>query len=148
MTTELDIIFLVLHIFSFIIGILLIYYAVRLLQRLTSKDFAVSMIFLNERKIRNILLVLVIGSGIFFVGHIYTTYISYTIQTTTVAPSLTLDYVVVNIIGPIYSFSLLYFVYALQQILKGDNEWPTTNRSSRYCSLHCSSSFRWCFIWT
>lgn len=122
MTPEIYVIFLIIHLLFFIVGILLIYYAVRLLQRLTSKDFAVSMIFLNEDKIKNILLVLVVGSFIFFVGHIYTSYVDFFVEAGTIVQSTTTDYILLNIIGPIYSITLLYFVYALQKILKGDGE--------------------------
>lgn len=120
MTPEINVIFLIIHLFFFIVGILLIYYAIRLLQRLTSKDFAVSMIFLNEDKIKNILLVLVVGSFIFFAGHLYTSYADFFFETGSVSSSTTIDYILLNIIGPIYSITLLYFVYALQKILRGD----------------------------
>jgi hypothetical protein len=123
-TFEIFIIFLIVHLLALIIGILLLYYSLLLLKRLKSKDFAVSMIFLHEKKITNILLVLVIGSLIFFIGQIYSSYVNYfTINelSMAIAPSLTVKYVLVNLIRIIYSFVLLYFVYELQNILKGEN---------------------------
>ena len=124
MTIEIFIIFLVVHLLALIIGILLLYYSLLLLRRLKSKDFALSMIFLNEKKIIKILFVLVIGSLIFFIGQIYSSYVNYVAineLTMAVAPSLSIKYVLVNLIRFVYSFVLLYFVYELQNILKGEN---------------------------
>ncbi len=124
MTIEIFIIFLLVHLLAFIIGILLLYYSLLLLRRLKSKDFALSMIFLNEKKIINILFVLVIGSLIFFIGQIYSSYVNYfalSDLTMAVTPSLSIEYVLVNLIRIVYSFVLLYFVYGLQNILKGEN---------------------------
>jgi hypothetical protein len=123
-TIEIFIIFLVVHLLAFIIGILLLYYSLLLLRRLKSKDFALSMIFLNENKIIKILFVLVIGSLIFFIGQIYSSYVNYfalSDLTMAVTPSLSIKYVLVNLIRIIYSIVLLYFVYGLQNILKGEN---------------------------
>ena len=124
MTIEIFIIFLLVHLLAFIIGILLLYYSLLLLRRLKSKDFAVSMIFLNEKKIIKILFVLVIGSLIFFIGQIYSSYVNYVAineLTMAVVPSLSIKYVLVNLVRFVYSFVLLYFVYELQNILKGEN---------------------------
>lgn len=124
MTIEIFIIFLVVHLLALIIGILLLYYSLLLLRRLKSKDFALSMIFLNEKKIIKILFVLVIGSLIFFIGQIYSSYVNYIAisdLTMAVAPSLSIKYVLVNLVRFVYSFVLLYFVYELQNILKGEN---------------------------
>lgn len=123
-TIEIFIIFLVVHLLALIIGILLLYYSLLLLRRLKSKDFALSMIFLNEKKIIKILFVLVIGSLIFFIGQIYSSYVNYIAisnLTMAVAPSLSIKYVLVNLVRFVYSFVLLYFVYELQNILKGEN---------------------------
>ena len=123
-TIEIFIIFLVVHLLALIIGILLLYYSLLLLRRLKSKDFALSMIFLNEKKIIKILFVLVIGSLIFFIGQIYSSYVNYVAisdLTMAVAPSLSIKYVLVNLVRFVYSFVLLYFVYELQNILKGEN---------------------------
>ena len=123
-TIEMIIIFLVVHLLAFIIGILLLYYSLLLLRRLKSKDFALSMIFLNEKKIIKILFALVIGSLIFFIGQIYSSYVNYfslSDLTMAVTPSLSINYVLVNLIRIVYSFVLLYFVYGLQNILKGEN---------------------------
>ena len=124
MTIEIFIIFLVVHLLALIIGILLLYYSLLLLRRLKSKDFALSMIFLNEKKIIKILFVLVIGSLIFFIGQIYSSYVNYVAineLTMAVVPSLSIKYVLVNLVRFVYSFVLLYFVYELQNILKGEN---------------------------
>ena len=124
MTIEIFIIFLVVHLLALIVGILLLYYSLLLLRRLKSKDFAVSMIFLNEKKITHLLFVLVIGSLIFFIGQLYSSYVNYfdiSNLTMAVAPTLSIKYVLVNLVRIIYSFVLLYFVYGLQNILKGEN---------------------------
>ena len=124
MTIEIFILFLVVHLLTLIVGILLLYYSLLLLRRLKSKDFAVSMIFLNEKKIIKILSVLVIGSLIFFIGQIYSSYVNYfslSDLTMAVIPSLTIKYVLVNLVRIVYSVVLLYFVYGLQNILKGEN---------------------------
>ena len=124
MTIEIFIIFLVVHLLALIVGILLLYYSLLLLRRLKSKDFAVSMIFLHEKKIIKILSVLVIGSLIFFIGQIYSSYLNYfalSNLTMAISPSLSIEYVLVNLVRIIYSFVLLYFVYGLQNILKGEN---------------------------
>ena len=124
MTIEIFIIFLVVHLLTLIVGIFLLYYSLLLLRRLRSKDFAVSMIFLNEKKIIKILSVLVIGSLIFFIGQIYSSYINYfslSDLTMAVIPSLSIEYILVNLVRIVYSFVLLYFVYGLQSILKGEN---------------------------
>ena len=124
MTIEIFIIFLIFHLLALIIGILLLYYSLLLLRRLKSKDFALSMIFLNEKKIIKILFVLIIGSLIFFIGQIYSSYINYVAineLTMAVAPAISIKYVLVNLIRIVYSVVLLYFVYGLQNILKGDN---------------------------
>ena len=124
MTIEIFIIFLIFHLLVLIIGILLLYYSLLLLRRLKSEDFALSMIFLNEKKIIKILFVLVIGSLIFFIGQIYSSYVNYfaiSDLTVAVAPSISIKYVLVNLIRSVYSVVLLYFVYGLQNILKGDN---------------------------
>ena len=95
-----------------------------LLKGLKSKDFALSMIFLNEKKITNIFLILVVGSLIFFIGDIYASYINYgslSQQIISTYPSFTLEYILVNITRLFYSFVLLYFVYGLQNILNGEN---------------------------
>lgn len=124
MTIEIFIIFLVVHLLTLIVGILLLYYSLLLLRRLKSKDFAVSMIFLNEKKIIKILSVLVIGSLIFFIGQIYSSYVNYfslSDLTMAVIPSLSIEYILVNLVRIVYSLVLLYFVYGLQNILKGEN---------------------------
>jgi hypothetical protein len=124
LTIVIFIIFLVVHLLALIIGILLLYYSLLLLRRLKSEDFALSMIFLNEKKIIKILFVLVIGSLIFFIGQIYSSYVNYfalSNLTMAVTPSLSIKYVLVNLVRIIYSIVLLYFVYGLQNILKGEN---------------------------
>jgi hypothetical protein len=98
-----EIIFSFLHLFGFIIAILLIYFSVLLIRSLDSEDFVVSMIFLHEKKIKSIFLVLLMGSIIFFLGHFYNEFFS--------------NPVFINIVGLIYSLTLLYFVYGLQKIL-------------------------------
>jgi hypothetical protein len=106
-------IYIIIHILALIIGILLIYYSILILKRLKSKDFAVSMIFLHEKNITNIFLVLVIGSFIFLLGQIY--------NTSTGGGEL--YYIIANIIGLVYSFVLLYFVYELQKILRTGEDY-------------------------
>lgn len=91
-----------------ILAFALIFYSYLLLKRLKSKDLAVSMIFLHEKEIKNVFLVLVFSSFLFFLAMSY--YVLYADETSTL---------ILRIVAIIYSFSLLYFAYKLQKVLKG-----------------------------
>lgn len=114
MAVEINAILTIFHILGFILAIALIFTSILLLKRLTDEDFAVSMIFLHEKEINKILLVLVVGSFIFFTGHLYYSLSSLFNDTN-------IKYVL-DLIGVLYTISLLYFVYGLQNVLKMDGE--------------------------
>lgn len=99
------------HIVVSIIAILLIFYSFLLLRRLKSKDLAVSMIFLHEKDIKKIFLIIVIGSMLFLIGQII-----YSLSLVTDGE------LILRITALIYSVTLLYFLYALQKMLKGGEE--------------------------
>jgi len=96
------------HIVVFILAGLLIYYSFLLLKRLNSKDLAISMIFLHEKTISNIFLIIVIGSLLFLLGQTF-----YSLSSDVNTENF------LRITAIIYSIALLYFAYKLQKVLKG-----------------------------
>jgi hypothetical protein len=110
MAAEINTILTIVHIAGFILAIALIFTSILLLKRLKDEDFAVSMIFLHEKEINKIFLVLVVGSFIFFTGHLY-----YSLGS--LFNDINIKYVL-DLIGILYTISLLYFVYGLQNVLK------------------------------
>lgn len=97
---------IIFHVISFFLGILLIYYSILLLKELSSEDFVVSMIFLHEKEIMRIFLVIVLGALIFLIGQVY-----YSLFTNP-------DISILKLTAILYSISLLYFVYELQHVLR------------------------------
>ena len=114
MAAEINTILTMVHIAGFILAIALIFTSVILLKRLRDEDFAVSMIFLHEKEINKIFLILVVGSFIFFIGHLYYSLSSLFTETNMKN--------VLDLIGILYTLSLLYFVYGLQNVLKREKE--------------------------
>jgi hypothetical protein len=114
MAVEINAIMTIVHLAGFILAIVLIFSSLLLLKRLKDEDFAVSMIFLHENEINKILLVLVVGSFIFFTGHLY-----YSLGS--LFNDANMKYVL-DLIGILYTISLLYFVYGLQNVLKMEKE--------------------------
>lgn len=110
---QLDVITVIFHIISISLGILLIYYSISLLRQLNSEDYVLSMIFLHEKQINNIFMVIVLGAFVFFVGQTY--YSLFTDSNVFILKSAAI----------LYAISLLYFVYGLQRVLKkgGENEY-------------------------
>lgn len=110
---QLDVITVLFHITAISLGILLIYYSISLLKQLDSEDFVLSMIFLHEKQISNIFMVILLGALIFFVGQIY-----YSLSPD---PNV----FILKLAAIIYAAALLYFVYGLQNVLKkgGENEY-------------------------
>ena len=107
--SELEIIKTVEHITVFILAALLIYYSFLLLKRLNTKDLAVSMIFLHEKEIKNIFLIMVLGSLLFLIGQSF-----YSLSSGFNADNF------LRITAIVYSIALLYFAYKLQSVLKGE----------------------------
>jgi hypothetical protein len=91
-----------------IIAILLIYYAFLLLKRLKSRDLAVSMLFLHEKDIQRVFLIIALSSLLFFICQVYFSVVSNENST-----------LLLKIGAYVYSFALLYFAYKLQKVLKG-----------------------------
>ena len=114
MAAEINTILTIVHIAGFILAVALIFSSVLLLKRLKYEDFAVSMIFLHENEINKIFIVLVVGSFIFFTGHLY-----YSLNS--LFNGTDMKYVL-DLIGLLYTLSLLYFVYGLQNVLKREKE--------------------------
>lgn len=105
MPAHLDI--LIFQLIALLLAIPLIYYSFILLKKLNNPDLVASMIFLHEKKVETIFLVLTIGSFLFFLGHVFNAILQISI----------IQGPIINLIGLIYSFILLYFVYSLNTIL-------------------------------
>lgn len=110
---QLDVITVIFHIVSISLGILLIYYSISLLRQLRSEDLVLSMIFLHERQINNIFMVIVLGAFVFLVGQIYYSFF----------PNVNI--LLFKLTAVLYAVGLLYFVNGLYRVLKkgGENEY-------------------------
>ncbi|NYB52577.1 MAG: hypothetical protein HVN35_08480 [Methanobacteriaceae archaeon] len=110
MSDQLEFIDAILHITSISLGILLIYYSIILLKQLDSEDFVSSMIFLHEKQIKKIFLIIAVGALFFWLGQTYYSLFP--------DPSV----FILKLTAIFYAISLLYFVYGLQTVLKKGEE--------------------------
>ena len=93
-----------------IIGILLFYSAFRLFKALQNKEIALSMVFLNNKRIINLFGLLVIAAFLTFL-----TGLDYVFFGNSISVEILLD---------LNAFTLLIFTFLLQKLMRGDeHKW-------------------------
>jgi hypothetical protein len=93
-----------------ILGILLFYSAFKLLKVLQNKEVALSMVFLNQKRIINLFGLLVIAAFFTFL-----TGLDYVFLGNSISVEILLD---------LNALTLLIFTFLLQKLMKGDeNKW-------------------------
>lgn len=94
------------RIIGFILAILLLYSAIKLIKVLKNKETALSMIFLHKKRIKSLFLVLIIASFFtFLTGLLY---------------MMEINVLLVEIALDINVFCLFIFTYFLQELMSGD----------------------------
>jgi len=105
-----DTIIIIERILGFIFGVLLFYFALRLLNELKNKEIALSMVFLQKNRITNLFGLLVL-SAIFGLLSGF----DYALLSNTVITEILLD---------LDALFLLIFTYSLQKLMRGDeSKW-------------------------
>jgi hypothetical protein len=102
-----DSIYLVIQrVLGFIVGVLLLYSAFRLLNVLKNKEIALSMVFLHKKRVINLFGLLVIAALFtFLTGFVFV---------------FSGNSIIVEILLDLNAFALLIFTFSLQKIMRGD----------------------------
>lgn len=95
----------IIRLLGFIVGVLLFYFALRLLNTLKSKEIAISMVFLHKKRIIILFGLLIIASSLAFISGI--------LFVMDVSP------IIVESILDFFALTLLIFTVLLQKLMKG-----------------------------
>jgi hypothetical protein len=105
-----DTIIIIERILGFIFGVLLFYFALRLLNELKNKEIAVSMVFLQKKRITNLFGLVAIAALFGLLSGFYYTLVA--------------NNIVVEIFLDLDALGLLIFTYSLQKLMRGDeSKW-------------------------
>jgi hypothetical protein len=95
---------------GFLLGLLLFFVALKLLNELKNKEIAISMVFLNKKRIINLFGLVVIATLIIFLTGLVYVFMG--------------NGIIVEILLDLAALILLIFTYSLQNIMKGGNgQW-------------------------
>lgn len=102
--------FIIERLFGLIVGILLVYSALKLLNELKNKEFAISMVFLHKKRIINLFGLLVIAAFFTFL-----TGITFVIFGNSLFVEVSLN---------LTALTLLIFTFSLQRLMSGvEGKW-------------------------
>lgn len=96
----------IIRLLGFISGVLLFYFALRLLNTLKNKEIAISMVFLHKKRIIKLFGLLIIASSLAFIAGI--------LFVMDVSP------IIVESVLDLFALTLLVFTVLLQNLMKGE----------------------------